>query len=137
MLKKWLLSFKRVTNSSLLLAFCLLILGTGLAQAQERSVLVLEANGPVTPVMANFLERGIATAEMGDYEALLVILDTPGGQIDVTLNIVSSFPGCGSACYCLCRATRGTGRFGRQRHYHGRSRFGHGPQYGYWGCFTR
>jgi membrane-bound serine protease (ClpP class) len=91
MLKKWLLQFRQVTNSSLLLAFCLLLLGTGLAQAQERTVLVLEANGPVTPVMANFLERGIATAEMGDYEALLVILDTPGGQIDVTLNIVSTF----------------------------------------------
>jgi membrane-bound serine protease (ClpP class) len=74
-----------------IIAFILLLLGTNLAQAQERTVLVAEAKGPVTPVMAGYLERGIAEAEQGDYEALLVMLDTPGGQIDITLDIVSSF----------------------------------------------
>jgi membrane-bound serine protease (ClpP class) len=91
MMKYWLLQIRTVTNIPLLLAVLLLLLGTSLVQAQERSVLVLEATGPVTPVMANFLARGIAEAEQGEYEALLVILDTPGGQIDVTLTIVSSF----------------------------------------------
>ena len=74
-----------------LVAFVLLLLGTNLAQAQETSVLVATANGPVTPVMASYLDRGIALAEQGDYEALVVVLDTPGGQVDITLNIVASF----------------------------------------------
>ena len=74
-----------------LLAFMLLLLGTNLAQAQERTVLVAETTGPVTPVMASYLERGILMAEQGDYEALVVVLDTPGGQVDITLDIVSTF----------------------------------------------
>lgn len=74
-----------------LLVIALLLLGTNLAQAQEPTVLVAETTGPVTPVMASYLERGIVMAEQGDYEALVVVLDTPGGQVDITLNIVASF----------------------------------------------
>lgn len=80
-----------VTRPGWILAFILLLLGTNMTQAQERTVLVVEANGPVTPVMASYLERGITEAEQGDFEALLVILDTPGGQVDITLSIVGSF----------------------------------------------
>jgi membrane-bound serine protease (ClpP class) len=91
MMKNQLGKINIIARPGWILAFILLLLGTNLAQAQEPTVLVAEASGPVTPVMAGYLDRGITEAEAGDYEALLVILDTPGGQIDITLNIVSSF----------------------------------------------
>lgn len=74
-----------------IIAFILLLLGTNMTQAQEPTVLVAEANGAVTPVMLSYLERGIVLAEREEYEAMVVILDTPGGQVDITLNIVSAF----------------------------------------------
>ncbi len=69
----------------------LFLTGIQLAAAQGREVLVLEAEGPVTPAMANYFERGIAAGEAQGAEAVLIILDTPGGALDITLNIVQAF----------------------------------------------
>jgi membrane-bound serine protease (ClpP class) len=59
--------------------------------AQNSSVLVAEISGPVTPTMASYFERSIARAEQSDAQALAIILDTPGGAVDVTLEIVQIF----------------------------------------------
>ncbi len=40
---------------------------------------VLTAEGPVNPVLANYIERGIAQAEDAGANALVIELDTPGG----------------------------------------------------------
>ncbi len=69
----------------------LFLTGIQMAAAQGREVLVLEAEGPVTPAMANYFERGIAAGEAQGAEAVLIILDTPGGSLDITLNIVQAF----------------------------------------------
>jgi membrane-bound serine protease (ClpP class) len=53
-----------------------------------RYVSVLEIEGPVTPVMISYIERGIATTEGGGDEALIIKLNTPGGQIDLMNEIV-------------------------------------------------
>jgi membrane-bound serine protease (ClpP class) len=58
-------------------------------QAQSDAIVrVLEATGAVTPAMQQYFERGIKSAiEAGD-QAVLIVLDTPGGSVDVTLQIV-------------------------------------------------
>ncbi len=71
----------------LVLAFMLTGLVLGLAQpAQAQSsaplIVVLTADGPVTPAMAQYLRRGIQVAERQKAEALIFQLNTPGGSID-------------------------------------------------------
>jgi membrane-bound serine protease (ClpP class) len=59
------------------------------AGAQEaRHVDVLQIEGPVTPVMITYIERGIKTAAADGAEALIVELNTPGGQIDLMSKVV-------------------------------------------------
>jgi membrane-bound serine protease (ClpP class) len=48
----------------------------------------LEIEGPVTPIMISYIERGIRAAETDGAEALIIKLDTPGGQIDLMSDIV-------------------------------------------------
>jgi len=63
------------------------------AVAQEstaRHVNVLEIEGPVTPVMISYIERGVSTSESDGAEALIVKLNTPGGQIDLMNEIVQA-----------------------------------------------
>jgi membrane-bound serine protease (ClpP class) len=53
-----------------------------------RHVTVLEIEGPVTPIMISYIERGIGTAEDSGSEALIIKLNTPGGQTDLMNEIV-------------------------------------------------
>jgi membrane-bound serine protease (ClpP class) len=61
------------------------------AAANGEQVLVLEVEGPVTPAMAAYFDRAIVEAESAQASAVLIILNTPGGSVDVTLDIVQSF----------------------------------------------
>lgn len=73
----------------LFLLIIIMLLGISrLAQAQSGEVLVLEISGPVTPTMASYFERGIREAEAQDMNAILIQLSTPGGQIDIMMDIV-------------------------------------------------
>ena len=58
-------------------------------QAAPR-VLVLNAEGPVTPAMASYLERGVQAAEERGVPTV-VVLNTPGGGIEITQGIVRLF----------------------------------------------
>jgi len=53
-------------------------------------VLVLTADGPVTPAMAEYLSRGINIAEQRRAEALIFQLNTPGGSTDLMQDMVES-----------------------------------------------
>lgn len=53
------------------------------AQGTENEVLLLTAEGPITPSMLGYLERGLTTAEQQGAEALILMLDTPGGSVDL------------------------------------------------------
>lgn len=76
----------------LLVAILLLVAGSfGLAEAQGNQVLVAEIEGPVTPAMASYFDRVIEEAEGTNATAALILLNTPGGGVDVTLEIVQSF----------------------------------------------
>ncbi|MFQ5577604.1 MAG: ATP-dependent Clp protease proteolytic subunit, partial [Anaerolineae bacterium] len=73
----------------ILLSFILLagIVTTATGQTAG-NVLVLNAEGPVSAVMVSYIERGIAAAEAQNAAALVIQLDTPGGQTDLTRDIM-------------------------------------------------
>ncbi len=56
--------------------------------AQSKEVLVADVTGPVTPVMHSFIERAIEEADLRNAEALIIRLDTPGGSVDITRQII-------------------------------------------------
>ncbi len=75
----------------ILLGLALLLSTVSGAGAQDaRHVNVLEIEGPVTPIMISYIERGIRTSEGDGAEALVIKLDTPGGQIDQMKKIVQA-----------------------------------------------
>jgi membrane-bound serine protease (ClpP class) len=50
----------------------------------------MEVTGPVTPVMLSFIERGIEEAEEQGAEALVIMLNTPGGDVELTRKIIEA-----------------------------------------------
>lgn len=58
------------------------------AQAGSSTVIWLEASGPLTPAMLEYLKRGIRTAEARQAEALVFQLNTPGGSIDLMMEMI-------------------------------------------------
>ena len=51
-------------------------------------ILVLTADGPLTPTMAEYLGRGLRLAEQQQAEAVILELNTPGGSIDLMNRMV-------------------------------------------------
>lgn len=76
---------------TLLFITLVLLFGWRVSHAQRQQVILLEMDGPVTPVMANYFERGIETAVSDGAHAVLVVLDTPGGAVNTMLDIVQIF----------------------------------------------
>lgn len=77
----------RAARSAMTAAVALLIAGlAGAAPAVAR----LEARGPVTPALSRHLVRGIERAAASRSAAVLIELDTPGGLLDSTREIVQS-----------------------------------------------
>ena len=66
--------------------------GLPLTQGQVAApeVIVLEATGPVVPPFASYVERGLKEADERNAEAIIIQLDTPGGSVDTTLDIVQA-----------------------------------------------
>lgn len=82
---------KRVWSLPLILT-CLLCVFFAPAAAQTDVPLVLEltSDGPVTPAMVQYLERGIRLAEQRNAELLVFQLNTPGGSLDLMQDMVES-----------------------------------------------
>lgn len=64
-----------------------LLATTVLAQG-GREVLVVNVEGPVTPIMLSFIKRAVEEADVRNVEALVIRLDTPGGSVDLTKEII-------------------------------------------------
>lgn len=60
------------------------------AAAPAARVLRLEAKGPITPPLSAHIRDGIKAAENGGANAVLIELDTPGGLLDSTREIVAA-----------------------------------------------
>ncbi len=66
------------------------ILAGGPARAAGGTVIVLPATGVVDNVLAGYIQEGIAIAARDGAEAVVVRLNTPGGNLDATQKIVSA-----------------------------------------------
>ncbi len=74
----------------LLLGLLLALVVPAGAEDAGRSVLLVEAEGPLTPAMVSYIQRGVRTAEERGVEAMILRLDTPGGQIDLMNEIIQA-----------------------------------------------
>ena len=64
---------------SLLAGMALLLISPLAAQSGTPQVRILEIDGTITPVMAQYIERGISSAENANADAIVLEIDTPGG----------------------------------------------------------
>lgn len=62
-----------------------------LVHAQTSNVAVLEFDGPVFGMMQTYFERGLAEAVESGADAVLIIMDTPGGDLGITVELVQLF----------------------------------------------
>jgi membrane-bound serine protease (ClpP class) len=69
--------------------------GAGNARAQEETPLVvlLTADGPITPAMREYLVRGVRQAELSGAQALILQLNTPGGSVTTMNKMVQDIRG--------------------------------------------
>jgi membrane-bound serine protease (ClpP class) len=71
-----------------------LLAAVGLAasplQTEAPQVLLLRATGALTPAMAEYLERGLETADRQGADAVVLQLDTPGGSIELMNRMVEA-----------------------------------------------
>ena len=82
----------KITRILLLaLMIALLLIQMASAQSDAPLALVLDADGPISPAMFEYIRRGIETAEQRGAEVLIVQLNTPGGDIATTTEIIQAF----------------------------------------------
>jgi len=75
------------THLFLLLLAVTLLAGSPVHAADGGAVKLAVFNGPVTPVLAAYIDRAVAQAEAEGASALIIELDTPGGSVDITKGI--------------------------------------------------
>ena len=56
----------------------------------EKHILVLRVEGPLTPAMVEYLDRGLQLAEQESYAMMVFQLTTPGGSIELMDRMVRS-----------------------------------------------
>lgn len=61
------------------------------AQSEQPLVVVLQVDGPITPPMLAYLQRGLQIAEQQQAEAVIIQLNTPGGDLGTTTDIIQTF----------------------------------------------
>ena len=60
----------------------------GAAEPSRPRVLVLEVKAPITTGTAEYVESGLSRAKLEGYAAVAIALDTPGGHLEATRDIV-------------------------------------------------
>ena len=59
--------------------------------SSQPEVVLIELDGAISRVSARFIERGMAVAREHNAELVVLTLDTPGGLLDATRDIVEEF----------------------------------------------
>ena len=77
--------------SLIAIAVFLLAAAPGVHAAKIAPVRVLFIEGQIDPAVVGYLEDGIRNAEDDAAQAVLIIMDTPGGRVDSTQSIIKSF----------------------------------------------
>jgi len=62
------------------------------AQAQDESVIALALNveGPLTPALVEYLDRGLSAAQNQNAELVILQLNTPGGSVELMTRMVEA-----------------------------------------------
>lgn len=81
---------KKIRNILILWAILLQLVAPVAMAQRDGEVLVIDVDGPVTPVMHSFIERAIIEADIRNAEALIIRLNTPGGSVDLTRRIIQT-----------------------------------------------
>lgn len=81
-------SLARKVIQILLVTLACLLAAPAMSAAQRSSVLVTRVDGTITPVVADHIAEGLRIAERERHVALLVEIDTPGGLLQSTREIV-------------------------------------------------
>lgn len=83
---------KKLISILLAVVLAVLALSTGAvcaeAQTSSLEIVILEATGPVVPPLGGYISRGLEAADARNAEAVILVLDTPGGSVNVTLEII-------------------------------------------------
>jgi len=80
-----------VSRSSLLILLgALLLLGslTHVGHGTDREVIAVSLTGTITKASAELVREAVEAAEQSNAEAVLILLDTPGGDLDATMRIM-------------------------------------------------
>ncbi|MCX6004339.1 MAG: nodulation protein NfeD [Chloroflexi bacterium] len=83
--------FRHIFRAIYLLCLALglvLSIASGSANANGREIRVLQVKGNIVPVVADYISRGIEEAEQAGSVACIIQLDTPGGLLNSTEDIV-------------------------------------------------
>lgn len=75
----------------LLVALACLLAAPAVSVVQAPSVLVTRVGGTITPVVADHLKEGLRLAERERHVAYVIEMDTPGGLLQSTREIVQDF----------------------------------------------
>ena len=81
---------KRIGLFFIFLAALLAAFQTVQAQNDKPLALVMTADGPVMPPMLEYIKRGIQVAERRNAEVLIIQLNTPGGDLLTTIDIIGA-----------------------------------------------
>lgn len=79
---------RRLATLTFVAGLALLLAGSVLGQEPQPRVYVMPTNGIVDQVMEGYLRDGVAKAQRDGYAAVVIQLDTPGGALSSTHNIV-------------------------------------------------
>ncbi|MDI3485809.1 MAG: hypothetical protein PWQ50_1029 [Methanolobus sp.] len=75
-------------STFLFLTLLLSVFSGNACAAEQQKVLVVDISDSITPVTDDVLADAIAFAENDNYDALVITLNTPGGNLDETLSIM-------------------------------------------------
>ena len=83
-------ALRRIGRLLFAMGLAMLVVGTAYGQEAERRVYILPTTGIVDQVMAGYLREGIARAQREGMAAVVIELDTPGGSLESTRDIVKT-----------------------------------------------
>ena len=94
-----------------------------------RTVCVAQVKGTIWPTTASYLARALGEAAGRRAQCLVIELDTPGGLLDSTKEIVQSFLRAPVPTVVYVAPAGGLGGQRRLLHHHGRGHGGHGARH--------
>lgn len=83
------MKLSKFMQTSCIFIFLTLFLLVGLQTSFAAKIVELNIKGPIGPATADYLERGIKSAQ--DADLIVILIDTPGGLYDSTRNIIQLF----------------------------------------------